>query len=154
MGLSARNISMKKLDEEISEVNTFIDLKSVFPILQELREDLDLEKFISLYQTMRQQGYKLFQVKHNSNPVAVAGFSILTNLYYGKHMWIYDLVVTNSLRSSGIGLRLMKFLEKNARDNDCETIALSSNLKRANTHKFYINKCGFQKASYVFRKKL
>ncbi|HET7482051.1 MAG TPA: GNAT family N-acetyltransferase, partial [Actinomycetota bacterium] len=57
-------------------------------------------------------------------------------------------------RSRGYGLELLRHIEDLARREGCETVALSSGLQRADAHRFYLDKAGFEKVSYTFKKTL
>jgi hypothetical protein len=49
---------------------------------------------------------------------------------------------------------LLSFVVKLAEESDCEMVVLSSNFERVKAHKFYLEKMGFAKTSYVFKKQL
>ncbi|WP_155268508.1 GNAT family N-acetyltransferase [Clostridium beijerinckii] len=78
----------------------------------------------------------------------------LTNLYYGKHVWVNDLVTDVNQRSKKYGETLLSFINEWAKENGCDVVALSSGLQQAEAHKFYESKMGFAKTSYVFKKKI
>jgi len=45
------------------------------------------------------RGYQLFAGYVNDEPIAVAGVTISTNFYLGRHAYVYDLVVDENNRS-------------------------------------------------------
>ena len=45
-------------------------------------------------------------------------------------------------------------LETWAKENDCGVVALSSGVQRTDAHRFYEEKAGYEKPSYVFKKVL
>jgi GNAT superfamily N-acetyltransferase len=86
--------------------------------------------------------------------MALAGIAIRTNFYYGKYLYVYDLVTTESGRSKGYGKALLDAMEVLARAESCDTIALSSGFQRVDAHRFYEDKMGYDRVSYVFKKEL
>ncbi len=128
------------------------NLVNAFSILKQLRNNLDIDSYLELLDQMIQEGYKMFGLFCDGNLVAVAGLSILTNFYYGRHVWIYDLITDNNFRSKGYGHILLSEVEKWSLAQDCKVIALSSGVSRTNAHHFYEKKCRFSKVSYVFKR--
>lgn len=125
-----------------------------FPVINQLRVNLTLESYLSLIEEMRAEGYRGIALFSNGDLVSYIGFSILTNLYYGKHMWVYDLITDEKHRSNHYGKILLSHLSEFAEENHCNSVALSSGLQREYAHKFYEGKMDFKKASYVFKKDL
>lgn len=130
------------------------DLLKAFVVFRQLRTDLDEETYLNLIQEMKKEGYKVFALYLDSEIVAVTGVIKLTNLYYGKHVWVNDLVTNVNHRSMGYGKTLLIFIGNWAKENGCGIVALSSGLQRSEAHKFYESKMQFDKTSYVFKKQL
>ncbi|MGI8708609.1 MAG: GNAT family N-acetyltransferase [Actinomycetota bacterium] len=136
------------------ELTSDTDLRRAWPVLAELRSHLDKHAYMQLLGTMRSEGYRLFALDDGAGITALAGVGIGTNFYYGKYLWVYDLVTTEAERSSGRGASLMRDLENFARTEGCDTIALASGLHRKDAHRFYEDRLGYERASYTFRKTL
>ena len=136
------------------ELTSDTDLGRAWPVLAELRPHLDEDAYKQLLITMRSDGYRLFTLDDGGDIKALAGVGIGTNFYYGKYLWVYDLVTTKAERSSGRGASLMRDLEDFARTEGCDTIALSSALHRKDAHRFYEERLGYERASYTFHKTL
>jgi GNAT superfamily N-acetyltransferase len=130
------------------------EVRAAFPLMQELRTPLTEARYAEAVAEMVAEGYRLFALKSDGVAVALAGVSIATNLYYGRYLWVYDLVTTESERSRGYGRRLLQHLEELARQEGCDTIALSSGVQRTDAHRFYEARMGYERASFVFRKEL
>ena len=130
------------------------DWSRAFPVMRELRDHLSEQEYLSNLREMTSQGYRLLSLEKNGQILSLAGIIRLTNFYYGRHIWVYDLVTSPSERSKGYGLQLLEYVEKIALDEDCIVIALSSGLAREHSHRFYIERAGYKKVSYVFRKSL
>lgn len=52
---------------------------------------------------MAEDEYRLFAVDNDGIPVTVAGITISTNFYLGRHAYVYDLVTTTEERSKRHG---------------------------------------------------
>ena len=138
--------------DNIGEILNKEDMAKAFKVMKQLRPQLNEIEFSKLTKEMREEGYKLYGLFKEEKIVAVTGFIKLTNLYYGKHVWVYDLVTDENERSKGYGEILLSFVTKWAKKNDCKVVALSSGLQRVDAHRFYENKMSFDKTSYAFKK--
>ncbi|MGH2695231.1 MAG: GNAT family N-acetyltransferase [Actinomycetota bacterium] len=139
---------------EIVELCSEDELRSAYPVMSELRDHLTEDDYMRLLGEMIRGGYRLFALEQGGRIAALAGISIRTNFYYGRYLWVYDLITTSSERSKGYGERLLSFLEEFARAEGCETLALSSGVQRADAHRFYEDKMRYERASYVFKRGL
>ncbi len=63
---------------------------------------------------------------------------------------VEDVAVHKDLQGQGIGRKMMEFAMRCCREAGCYKLALSSNLKRTDAHRFYEN-LGFEKHGYSFR---
>jgi GNAT superfamily N-acetyltransferase len=147
-------IFMNKETTYIKELINNDDFLKAFPVMKQLRTHLTQETYLNLIEDMKKEGYKMFALCVEEEIVAVIGVIKLTNLYYGKHVWVNDLVTDVSQRSKGYGQILLSFVNEWAKENACEVVALSSGLPRVDAHKFYESKMEFDKTSYVFKKQL
>ena len=139
-------IEIKEL--EINESN----LSQAFPVVSQLRPHLSLEEYIKLSNLMKPQGYQIFCLYKNEKITAYAGVALQTNLYYGKHIWVYELVTDKSERSKGFGKMLLSYIEAYAKECSAQCVALSSGLEKLGAHSFYENIMDYDKVSYVFKK--
>jgi GNAT superfamily N-acetyltransferase len=142
------------LSEVIREFTTKEDWLQAFPVLHELRPHLNEATYLDLLMEMRKEGYKMFALLEKGEVVAVTGVIILTNLYYGRHVYVNDLVTHSSARSKGFGEKLITYVEQWGRENDCKNIALSSGMQRTDAHRFYQEKMAYERPSFVFKKLL
>ena len=137
--------------KEITDNNGRID---AFNVMKQLRKDIEIDTYTIMLEQMLSEGYKMFGLYHNEELMAVAGLSVLTNFYYGKHVWIYDLVTDNNYRSKGYGQILLDEIKHWSLGKGCNVIALSSGIAREEAHSFYMMKAGYSKVSYVFKKEI
>ncbi|CAM4425179.1 GNAT family N-acetyltransferase [Paenibacillus tarimensis] len=139
----------------IQELKSAEEIKQSYGVMNQLRTDLTEEQYLDLYGRMAGEGYRLMALFDEEDKlVSLAGFSILTNLYYYKHIWVYDLITDQAARSMGYGEKLLVHLEQLAKENGCYCIALSSGFPRKDAHRFYETRAGYSKESYVFKKVL
>ncbi len=139
---------------EIVELRSAAERTEVLPILRQLYPSLDEGRYLALLAEMIDDGYRQFAVRNEAGEVvAVAGVAIHVNLYYGRHLYVYDLVVKEEARSKGYGGLLMDHVEGVARREGCETAALACDLEREGALRLYESR-GYQKPSYAMRKAL
>ena len=138
----------------IRELTTDEELRAAWSVMRELRDHLDEVTFMERVADMRPSGYRLIAVEEDGAIVALAGIGREKNLYYGRYMWVYDLITTGGARSKGHGLALLQRVEEIAREEGCDVLALSSGLHRTDAHRFYLDKAGMDKRSYTFVKEL
>nr|WP_269845494.1 GNAT family N-acetyltransferase [Halopenitus persicus] len=134
----------------IARVTSADERDAVFPVLQQLRDHLDREAFAELYEPMAEEGYRLFAGYVDGEPVAVAGVTISTNLYLGRHAYVYDLVVDEDHRSEGHGAEMLEHVHDWAAEEDCAAVELESGLWREDAHRFYLD-LGYEKYCYSFK---
>lgn len=70
---------------------------------------------------MLPNGYRMFAVRESGEVVAVAGIQELSNLYYERHSYVYDLVVTAGARSKGYRQALMETWKASRGTKDAST---------------------------------
>src|SRR5699024_11117574 len=98
--------------------------------------------------------YKIFALFEGEKIVAVTGFKPMITLYYGRFVWVCDLVTDKDSRSKGYGETLLKFVHEWTEENGYDSVALSSGLEKTDAHRFYENKMNYEKVSYVFKNPL
>jgi GNAT superfamily N-acetyltransferase len=139
---------------EIVELRSEAERSEALPVLQELYPSLDEGRYADLLAEMEADGYRQFGLRDGEGGlVAVAGVAVHVNLYYGRHLYIYDLVVAQGARSGGYGGLLMDHVEEFARRERCETAALAVGLEREGARRLYERR-GYVKPSYAMRKAL
>jgi GNAT superfamily N-acetyltransferase len=139
---------------EIVELRSAAERKEALPILRELYPSLDQRRYTALLGEMIDDGYRQLAVRNEAEEiVALAGVAVHVNLYYGRHLYLYDLVVTEGARSKGYGELLLDHVEGIARREGCETAALACGLEREGALRLYERR-GYEKPSYAMRKAL
>lgn len=136
----------------IKQLQSHDEIMSAFSVIKQLRTHLDEDSYLELViEAQEKEGYKMFALLHEGKIVAVIGFQPMITLYYGRFIWICDLVTDANSRSKGYGEQLLSYVHKWAKENQFESVALSSGLQRTDAHRFYEEKMGYDKVSYVFK---
>lgn len=123
----------------IKLAQTDAEILACYPVMHELRTHIAEADFLP--QVKRQahtQGYRLAYTEEDGTVVAVAGFHIEEALAWGKYMYVYDLVTSSKVRSSGHGKALFDYLKTLARAEGCAQLHLDSGVQRFAAHKFYL----------------
>lgn len=137
----------------IKELHSQNEILEAFPVMKQLRNHLDEETYLDLVLDAKNNDqYKLFALIDGGKIVAVTGFKPMITLYYGRFVWVCDLVTDTNVRSNGYGEKLLTYVHEWAKENNYESVALSSGLQRTDAHRFYEDRMGYDKVSYVFKK--
>ncbi|MDF1880346.1 GNAT family N-acetyltransferase [Sulfurimonas sp. MAG313] len=121
------------------------DILECFEVMKLLRPHIERDSFVSNVMEQIKQGYQLFYLSKNSKLVCLAGIKIGTNLAWGKHLYVNDLVSSSS--SLGYGKEMMQYVKSMAGLNNCKEIHLDSGVQRFEAHRFYLRE-GFKIASH------
>lgn len=83
--------------------------------------------------------------------VGVCSAWIATKIWCGRYLEIDNLVVDPEQRSSGVGTRLIEYLETLGRERDCKILVLDSYTSNHPSHRLY-HRLGFEIWGYHFVK--
>lgn len=138
----------------VVELRSKVELKEAFSVVRQLHHELEERTYVDLLSEMVSNGYRMFAVREPSGKVAaVLGVQVLTNLYYERHAYIYDLVVAEDTRSKGYGGALLDRAEEFARNQGCRYVALACGREREEALRFYESR-GYERPGYSMRKAL
>lgn len=136
----------------IRELQTLEDILEAYPVMWELRTHLSEQSYLDLVKEAREKdSYKIIALYDQDEIVAIVGFKPMITLYYGRFVWVCDLVTSQTRRSKGYGETLLSYVHEWAKSNKYECVALSSGLQREGAHRFYESKMNYNKVSYVFK---
>lgn len=137
------------------EAKSAHDLRAAFPIIHQLRTNLDEQTFIELATEAKEKdGYKIYSLYDDGEIAAVVGFMPRITLYTGRTVMISELVTDSNKRSKGYGQHLLSLVHNWAKENGYKSVSLTSKIGRVDAHRFYEEKMGYVKKSYNFKKKL
>ncbi|MGB3612386.1 MAG: GNAT family N-acetyltransferase [Elainellaceae cyanobacterium] len=118
-----------------------IDILRCFPLMKQLRTDLEEPEFLLRVQRqMESFGYRLAFVEDGDDVKGVAGFRLSECLADGTYLYVDDLVVKQDARSQGHGGQLFDWIVNHARQNHCQVVELDSGVQRFEAHRFYFKK--------------
>ncbi|MGW7916724.1 GNAT family N-acetyltransferase [Staphylococcus xylosus] len=130
-------------------------IEQVYPLMSRLRTHLILDEYLELVrESIEKDNYEMYGLYVEDKLASVIGFEPMTTLYYGRFIWVCDLVTDDKYRSFGYGEKLLSYIENLAKEKNYDVIALSSGLQRKSAHRFYEDKMEYNKPSYVFKKAL
>ena len=136
----------------IKELQTAEEVQQGYPVMKQLRTHLDEEAYMDLVlEAQVKDRYKIFALFEEEKIVAVTGFKPMITLYYGRFVWVCDLVTDSGSRSKGYGKVLLEFVHEWTEENGYDSVALSSGLEKTDAHRFYEDKMDYDKVSYVFK---
>jgi len=122
----------------ITWAETDDEIRACLPVLRELRRYIGQDgDFVARIRNMQQTGYRLAAVWDGDRLVACAGYQIVENLIRGRYLHVHELVTARQVRSTGIGQRLLQALIREARQLECQALALECGLRNARAHRFY-----------------
>jgi hypothetical protein len=133
---------------QIRELN-LKELDMAYELISQLHTHLSYNEFEDLIYNMRDTEYKMIGIMNGEKLITYAGVAIQTNLYYKRHLYIFELV-TNDLSLKYENM-MMEYLEDYAKIGMCENIILALGIEKINAHKFY-EKQDFCKKSFEYLK--
>ncbi len=98
-------------------------------------------------------GARMCVAADGADVAGVAVYRMYENTFYGKQLYVDDLVTDEARRSSGVGRTLLGYLEQKARAAGFDSLTLDSGTQRLQAHKFYFRE-GMAVTSFHFSKKL
>lgn len=142
------------MEKRIFTVKTRVDLERCYPVIRELRPHLSFDDYISIYEESHAaDGYEIVAIENKGQILAVMGYRFLSDFVRGKHVYIDDLVSTESARSQGLGAELLKFAEKITESTGCKSLRLCTGIENDRGVKFY-DRNGWTKRAFAYTKKL
>lgn len=128
---------------------TDAEIAACYDVMAELRPHVSRERFLPLVKSMHAEGYRLACIREGGRVVAAAGYRFSTNLFYGRTLYVDDLVTAGSERSKGHGKALLGWLRQLALESGCDALHLDSGVQRKRAHRFYLRE-GLELSSYHF----
>ena len=117
---------------------TDADVASAFPVMRQLRTQLEEATFVERVRAAERLGLRLVLHVVDGRVAAVAGFRLLEQLKNGLVLYVDDLVTDEAERSRGHGDALLHWLIAYARQQGCAAFELDSGVQRHGAHRFYL----------------
>ena len=112
-------------------------------VFKELRPHLESEdEFVVRWQRQANEGYRIVFAEEDGIVQAAAGYRFLHTMAWGHILYIDDLVALSSAHRRGFGTLLLRHLQNEAREADCDAVHLDIGYQRHLAHRAYL-KNGF-----------
>jgi GNAT superfamily N-acetyltransferase len=121
-------------------------------IHRQLRDGLP-EDYVGRMKQIFAGGAEMAVARIGPDVVGLTVFRVLEKTFTGRELYCDDLVTDEKRRSSGVGHALMAYMEKVARERQCNVLALDSGTHRQQAHKFYFRE-GLPVTAFHFSRKL
>jgi ribosomal protein S18 acetylase RimI-like enzyme len=151
--LKEHDVKAQLSDLDIQECCTEQEIREVYLVMHQLRDDLDIDTFLKRVKQAQLEGYQIFCARFGKQVVGVVGLRFLHDLCWGHNLYIDDLVVDKALRGKGVGQALMRFVKDLGNSHKCQYVRLASGISKTKVHPFY-EKLGYRKTSFAFALKL
>jgi GNAT superfamily N-acetyltransferase len=122
-------------------------------VLNELYPNLTLDEYSVELDEMLPHRYGQVAVFDEDECIAISGFWIGNKLWVGKYLELDNIIVREKYRSQGVGKLMFDFLEKKAKEQQCNMLSLDSYTNNFSAHKFFYNE-GFAPRGFHFIKLL
>jgi GNAT superfamily N-acetyltransferase len=116
------------------------DVRACWPVMAQLRSQLDESAFMRAVDRQRAEGYRLAFIREAGSVRAAVGFRLGHSLAWGRFLYIDDLVTDERARSRGFGGELFDWCIAFARGEGCRELHLDSGVQRFGAHRFYLEK--------------
>lgn len=135
----------------IQDATTEEQIERCFPVMSQLRAGFSPESFVKQVKRQQEAGYVLTCLSQNPDDaiLAVAGWRVRENLAMGPHLYVDDLVTSESRRGKGLGKTLLEHVVERGRQAGCSLALLDSGVQRFPAHRFYLRE-GFDIRAYLF----
>ncbi|OQW46760.1 MAG: hypothetical protein A4S09_02290 [Proteobacteria bacterium SG_bin7] len=130
------------------------DLERCYPVMKELRGELSFNDYMEIYEHAHSaDGYEIVGIESDGKVSAVMGYRVLHDYVHGKHLYIDDLVSTESQRSKGLGAELLGHAENLAKELGCKGLRLCTGIDNELGKKFY-ERHNWKLRAVAYKKKL
>ena len=129
------------------------ELPLILPLIERHNPRIDPAELRRRLEAMIPHGYHCIAAFDGGRIVGVAGYWLGARFYCGEYMDVDNVVVDESIRSRGIGLKLMEWLHAKARELGCKVVMLDSYVTLARAHKFYFRQ-DYEILGYHFSRKV
>ena len=134
---------------KVIELTSVEEMMGTYDVLTELYPSLTKEEYANELVFMTQHNYTQVVVMENEHCLGVSGVWIGNKLWCGKYLEIDNIIVSEKIRSKGVGKMIVDYLEEKAKTLGCNMMALDSYTTNFKAHKFFYNQ-GFSPKGFHF----
>lgn len=134
---------------KVTELTSVEEMMVTYEVLTELYPSLTREEYVNELTFMIQHNYTQVVVMENEQCLGVSGVWIGNKLWCGKYLEIDNIIVSEKIRSKGVGKLIVEYLEEKAKSLECNMMALDSYTTNFKAHKFFYNQ-GFSPKGFHF----
>ncbi len=127
--MTADALAIRELKQE--------ELPLILPLIESHNARIAPEELRRRLDVMIPHGYHCIAAFQGDRLVGVAGYWLGARFYCGEYMDVDNVVVDETLRSQGIGAKLMDWLHAKAIELSCKIVVLDSYTTYAGAHRFY-----------------
>lgn len=127
------------------------ELPLLYPLIRQLNPWMTKAEFGRRLKAMLPGGYRAIGAFEGPRLLGCSGFWISTRFWCGKQFDIDNFVIEPGHQGSGIGRKMVAWLEKQALKEKCDLLVLDSYTSSPGAHMFYY-KQGFTITGYHFTK--
>ena len=142
------------MDEvEIRDIKGHEIIDSYYLIIQSYPE-LTKEEYIDITKEMSElSNFKMIGAFIDSKIIGISSYNISRMFYCAKFLRISNLIIDKKYRNKKIGTKMINYLEKKARNNNCKNIILDSFIGNKKSNSLYFRE-GFFIRGFHFIKNL
>jgi GNAT superfamily N-acetyltransferase len=136
---------------KIIELKTDKEFESIYPLVRQLSPQLSKPEFKKRLKIMRKNRYRCIAAYEGNKMVGCSGFWEITR-FWSTYIEPDNVVVDEKFRGKGVGVALMRWLEKEAKRLGFQMVKLDSYTSNHASHRFY-GREGYIIYGFVFVKK-
>jgi hypothetical protein len=140
---------------QIKELQSKEEILKSFEVIQQIYEHLEEANYVTEVLNMMQNGYKMAGVFEDENIggacIGVVGIKIAKKLQYGKVVIIEDFMICRKKRGIGVGKMLIRWVEWQSLNFECNKIICTIDSSRIESHKI-LSREGFLLEGFKFLK--
>lgn len=125
-------------DVTIRELVGLEAILAIFPLHHQVSRSSQATFRERIAAMLAQGNYRCIAAYLGDRMVGTAGFWIGTQLWCGRYVEADHVVVDDTLRSRGIGAKLMAWIEAEGERTECAVIRIAVVLGKQRTHQFYV----------------
>lgn len=137
---------------QIKEIQTPEEIAATFAVMSQIYDELNRENYIGDITKMMQNGYKMAGVFEEEICIGVVGIRLVQKLRHGQTTEIEDFMIDRQKRGIGVGKMLMRWVEWQAANSNCNNIIGTLETKRQESQKIFSRE-KFILDGFFFRKK-